>query len=124
MLGRVVQALLLTGVATLVILASCGPSVIYREGGAAGDRPNIVTGDDAGNVKTLQDLTLNERRELCDWSNGILGGYGKITMCEAGLVMNQRNQEQCIIEYPACYATVDQWIECQKKIATDICALY
>lgn len=91
------------------------------------DRPPIDAGDPDGGARTLQDLTQKEREALCDWTAQVNGGYGKVSFCEAGTVVeNQRNLDACLYEFVSgCYnLTIDTWIACQKKIATDPCALF
>jgi hypothetical protein len=81
-------------------------------------------GLDAG--RPLTDLTLSERKKLCDWAAGIAGGYGKFTVCDGGaIVSNHQDQAECLAEYlGSCFTvTVKQFEACQKKQAADPCAL-
>lgn len=112
--------------ATTCIVGSCSKSEVVPPL-APPDRPPIDAGDPDGGARTLQDLTLREREALCDWTAQVNGGYGKIWFCEGGaVVQNQRTQEACLYEYVSgCYnLTIEVWSTCQKKIATDPCALF
>jgi hypothetical protein len=116
----------------LVVLAGlfavgCSSSPPPLQEAGIPDRPDIVTVlDDAGTMRMLTDLTLRERKLLCDWSAQITGGYGHVWSCEAGIVVNHQSQQACIAQYlGACTSvSIEQWIACQKKIASDPCALY
>ncbi len=93
------------------------------------DRPPIDEGDPDGAAgpRHLPDLTLDERKKLCDWSAAIAGGYGHAEMCDGGAeVVNFKDQSTCIGQYlGACTTvTIDQYVTCRKKEASDLCALY
>lgn len=91
------------------------------------DYPPIDPGDaDAGSARHLPDLTLDERKKLCDWSAAIGGGYGHAQACDGGEVVSFKDQATCLAEYlGACTTvTVDQYVTCRKKEASDLCALY
>jgi hypothetical protein len=71
--------------------------------------PNIDTNRD------IQDLTNAERGALCDWSQGMLGGYNHTTDCGHNImVQTYRDQAQCItVAFPAgCSITVAEWENC------------
>jgi hypothetical protein len=112
----------------LCIASSCSkatPDVVPPL--APPDVPPIDAGDPDGGARTLQDLTQHEREALCDWTAAITGGYGKVSFCEGGAVVeNQRDQDACLFEFVSgCYnLTIDMWITCEKKIATDPCAQF
>lgn len=108
----------------MCVACSSSPPPAQSDAGAAAN-PSIDVGDDDAGFRTLVDLTLKERKTLCDWSAQIAGGYGHTTTCDAGLVVNHPSQQACISQYlGACYsAKVIEWIACQKKIAADPCSL-
>ena len=113
--------------AAMCIALSCSTKPEVVPPFAPPDLPPIDAGDPDGGARTLMDLTQQERELLCDWTAQINGGYGKIWFCEGGAVVeNQPNQEACLFEYVSgCYnLTLATWITCQKKIATDPCALF
>lgn len=101
------------------------PDVIPPEAPPAA--PPIDAGDPDGSARTLQDLTEGEREALCDWTAQVGGGYGRTWFCEGGAVVeNQHDRSQCLYEFVSgCWGiTIDAWAACQRKIATDPCALY
>ncbi len=98
---------------------SSPPSVGPTSGVDAGD-------PDARKPRFLDQLTLDERKRLCDWTADIGGGYGKVTLCDGGLVVsNMKDQSTCIGSYlSSCTtATVTEWEECRRKEVSDPCAL-
>lgn len=113
--------------AAMGLAVACSTSQPTFPDSGVPDRPAIDTGDiEAGTARSLVDLSLRERKILCDWSAKITGGYGHIWSCEAGLVVNHESQDTCLKQYLAnCYSVfVEQWIACQKKIASDPCGLF
>ena len=90
--------------------------------------PAIDAGDpEAGTARYLPDLTLDERKALCDWAAGIAGGYGHTQSCSNGLeVQNFKDQATCLDQYlgTCTTVTVQQYVDCRRKEATDLCALY
>lgn len=82
--------------------------------------------DAAGGPRHLPDLTLDERKKLCDWSAAIAGGYGHAQACDGGEIVSFKDQATCLAEYlGACTTvTVDQYVTCRKKEVSDLCALY
>ncbi len=112
-------------------LAACS-SGTTEPGGPVAAVPS-TSGVDAGdpevrrNARFLADLTLDERKQLCDWTAAIGGGYGKVTACEGGLsVSTLRDQAACLEAYlDACdTATVTDWETCRRKEVSDPCALF
>ncbi len=113
------------------VLAACGSTA---EPPAAGP-PAVASssGIDAGDpevrrrARFLTDLTLEERKQLCDWTANIGGGYGKVTACDGGLaVSNMADQASCLASYlGGCdTVTVTDWEACRRKEITDPCALF
>jgi hypothetical protein len=75
--------------------------------------------------RDLTDLTLEERKQLCDWTANVGGGYGKRTSCSGGVtVANARDQFACLESYPsACHSVlVSEWESCRRKEIVDPCA--
>ncbi len=62
------------------------------------------------------DLTDAERKELCDWENAELGGYGASTDCGGTgvIITNEANQAQCVAAQftSTCMMTVAQFEAC------------
>jgi hypothetical protein len=121
-----VRGWLIVGGATLTLAGAAGacssgpPPVTVPD--TSGLDPD--GGLDAG--RALTDLSLSERKKLCDWAAGIAGGYGKTTACDGGVVVsNHQDQAECLAEYlGACWTvTVKEFEACQKKQAADPCAL-
>jgi len=82
---------------------------------------------DAAVPRYLTDLTLSERKKLCDWTANVGGGYGTSVTCEGGLVVSSfANQQACLDAFlGACYSvTVTDWEQCRDKEVSDPCALY
>lgn len=76
-------------------------------------------------TRDLTDLTLEERKELCDWTAKVGGGYGKTTSCGRGVtVANAADQAACLVSYPsACDSVlVREWEACRRKEISDPCA--
>jgi hypothetical protein len=72
-------------------------------------------GDDSGSgldkAKKLTTLTAPERKQLCDWVNQKLGGYGHATECGGGVTLKADSSlEECLTLWSAlpalCAATV------------------
>lgn len=112
-------------------LASCSSTATEADGAAASVAS--TSGVDAGDpevrrrARFLTDLTLDERKQLCDWTAALGGGYGKVTACEGGLaVSNPRDQAACLDGYlNGCdTATVTDWEGCRRKEVSDPCALF
>ena len=63
-----------------------------------------------------QDLTDAQRKELCDWENAELGGYGASTDCGGTgvILMNDANQAACLAAQftSKCMMTVAQFEAC------------
>ncbi len=81
---------------------------------------------DRATKRDLTDLTLQERKALCDWTANVGGGYGHTTSCGGGLsVANADNQAACLASYPGdCYTVlVSEWEACRRKELSDPCAL-
>ena len=82
---------------------------------------------DADAPRTLPDLTLSERKKLCDWTAAIGGGYGTSVKCDGGAyVSNFADQQACLDAFlGACYGvTITDWEACRNKEVTDLCADY
>jgi len=91
-----------------------------------GPTSGVDAGDDA-DPRYLTDLTLSERKQLCDWTAAIGGGYDASVPCEGGLVVsNFPNQQACLDAFlGACdTVTVSEWEQCRDKEVSDPCALY
>ncbi len=121
---RRVVCLTVAGAAALAL--ACGSSTEPPQ--QAGPTSGVDAGDpDAGYDRFLTDLTLNERKQLCDWSALELGGYGQQTVCDGGLVVtNFADQSACLGSFLGGCNTVSvtEWEACMKKQATDVCALF
>jgi hypothetical protein len=81
---------------------------------------------DADAPRYLTDLTLTERKKLCDWTAEIGGGYGTSVQCDSGLfVSNFTDQQACLDSFlGACYLTITDWEACRDKEVSDPCAGY
>lgn len=128
---RLVAAALVASPSAWLSLSACS-SATTEPAGAPSAVPS-TSGVDAGDpevrrrARFLTDLTLDERKQLCDWTAAIGGGYGKVTVCEGGLaVSTPRDQAACLEAYPdACdTATVTDWETCRRKEVSDPCALF
>jgi hypothetical protein len=88
-----------------------------------------TSGVDPGDAspRALTDLTLTERKQLCDWTAAAGGGYGISVTCDGGLVVsNFADQQACLDAFlGACSTvTVTEWEQCRDKEVSDLCALY
>jgi hypothetical protein len=111
---------------SLTPLLACGTSDPPKP--SVGPTSGVDGGDpEAGSSRYLTDLTLAERKKLCDWTAAIGGGYDKSFVCDGGLyVSNVKDQATCIADYlGACSTvTVQEWEACRVKEATNLCALF
>jgi hypothetical protein len=125
-LSRVRKGALL--LSSAVALAAFGCSSKSSSTPSTPDYPPIpgAKSDDPGAPRALPSLTLSEREKLCDWSAAIAGGYGHVASCDGGEVVNFKDQATCVGEYLGACTTVtlDQYVTCRRKEATDLCALY
>ena len=110
----------------LALLLAGGAVACSKSVPQVGPTSGVDPGD-ADSPRRLTDLTLGERRELCDWTANVGGGYGATFECEGGLVVSSfADQQACLDSFlGACSAvTVTDWEQCRDKEVTDPCALY
>jgi hypothetical protein len=106
----------------LAFLMCCSKSPPPPPGPTSGVDP----GDDA-NPRFLTDLTLGERKKLCDWTAAIGGGYDASLICESGLVVSTFTSQQACLDafLGSCSSvTVYVWEACIDKTAQNECADY
>ena len=109
-----------------LLLASSAVACSNKSVPDAGPTSGVDPGD-ADSPRYLTDLTLSERKMLCDWTANVGGGYGATFQCEGGLVVsNFPDQQACLDAFlGACSAvTITDWEQCRDKEVTDPCALY
>jgi len=95
--------------AAVTLLAACGSPDSAPAGDGGPDVPppdasasaESAAGGDAGlpsidPATNLRSITATQKGELCDWVNGVLGGYGTEINCGAGTIRNDRDQAQCV----------------------------
>lgn len=114
---------------SVYVATACGSSPPANKPPPTPAFPDIDAGDpDAGTERYMPDLFLDERKKLCDWVAGTLGGYGKVTQCDGSAVVNFKNQDACLAQYiSGCNnLQVADYETCIKVIAQDVCsdALY
>jgi hypothetical protein len=81
--------------------------------GAPSSRPNV---DQNADVK---DLDASEKATLCDWSQGLRGGYGVVSDCGNQMMRKTYDsQAQCLaIEFMGdCDLSVGEWETCQEAL--------
>jgi hypothetical protein len=81
--------------------------------GAPGGRPNVDPNAD------VKDLDPSEKATLCDWSQGLRGGYGVTTDCGNQMMRKTYDsQAQCLaIEFMGdCELSVGEWEACQEAL--------
>ncbi|MBX3191909.1 MAG: hypothetical protein KF819_33265 [Labilithrix sp.] len=76
--------------------------------------------------KKIVDLDEAERRQLCDWTASIQGGYGVIRQCDGGNVPSAPNQQACVDGVPDdnCEVTVAEYETCAVRFAADACTAF
>lgn len=82
-------------------------------GGSLSGAPNV---DPNGNVS---ELSAAEKADLCDWSQGLRGGYGVVTDCGNQMMRKTYDsQAQCLaIEFMGdCELSVGEWEACQEAM--------
>jgi len=112
--------------AWLALLAGCALACSNKPTITYGPTSGVDPGD-ADSPRYLTDLTLSERKKLCDWTAGIGGGYGTSVKCDGGqYVSNFTNQQACLDSFlGACYGvTITDWEACRNKEVSDPCADY
>ncbi len=94
------------------------------DGGDAGSDGGGLSGLDQD--KKVVDLNDGERRQLCDWTASIQGGYGVIRQCDGGSVPSAPNQQACVDGVPEanCDLTVAEYETCAVRFATDACTAF
>ena len=110
----------------LALLFAGGAVACSKSVPSVGPTSGVDPGD-ADSPRYLTDLTLTERKELCDWTANVGGGYGATFPCDGGLVVsNFADQQACLDSFlGACSSvTVTDWEQCRDKEVTDPCALY
>ena len=75
-------------------------------------RPSRVSGVDQ--TKRLDQLTLDEKKTLCDFKASFFGGYGMDMQCGIGLiVLADTDQDSCVAAWPTtCAVLVAQLEQC------------
>ncbi|MBX3222721.1 MAG: hypothetical protein KF795_19570 [Labilithrix sp.] len=97
------------------------------DGGDAGSDANDGGGRSGlPQDKQVVDLDENERRQLCDWTASIQGGYGVIRQCDGGPVPSAPNQQACVDGVPEadCELTVAEYETCAARFASDACTAF
>jgi hypothetical protein len=87
--------------------------------------PALPNGPTSGvdQSKTLGELSATEKKQFCDWTAGINGGYNKSTSCGTTTISGPKSQAACVQKLPpACAATVAEAEACLKIDAADPCA--
>jgi hypothetical protein len=89
-------------------------------GGGGGSASSGI--DPARQVGSLDDT---ERATLCDWTNGLLGGYDHTIACGPSLNrMSDSSQMECtqrLAVFTACTFTVREYETCARSIAATVC---
>jgi len=112
--------------AWLALLLACGAVACGKSAPKVGPTSGVDPGD-ADAPRTLPDLTLSERKKLCDWTAAIGGGYGTSVKCDGGAyVSNFADQQACLDSFlGACFGvTIIDWEACRNKEVSDMCADY
>ena len=69
------------------------------------------------------ELTMAEKGELCDWTQGLRGGYGMTVDCgHQKFVSTFDNQEECLTVgflHSSCDPTAAMWSACQLALVPD-----
>ena len=77
-------------------------------------------------AKPVGQLTDPERATLCDWTNGLLGGYDKTFDCGMGVSRgSDETQMQCttrLTGFTSCPLNVDDYETCVRRLAALFCA--
>ena len=82
-------------------------------GGGVSGAPNVDPSTD------VKDLSQAEKGELCDWSQGLRGGYGVVSDCGNQMMRKTYDsQAQCAaIEFMGdCDLSVGEWEACQEAL--------
>jgi len=89
-----------------------------------GHEPSTSGIQPARRVGSLDDA---ERATLCDWTNGLLGGYDHETVCGPTLSRtSDSSQQECtarLSRFTGCDQTVRDYEICVRGIAATICEL-
>ena len=110
--------------AWLALLCGCALACSNKSTPTYGPTSGVDPGD-ADSPRYLTDLTLSERKKLCDWTAGIGGGYGTSIVCDSGLVVaNFADQQACLDSFlGSCSSvTITDWEACRNKEVSDPCA--
>ena len=108
-----------------------------RLGCSGGKRAAVSSEEDSGTheastrsglLRTTALLSLNAEQgaQLCDWTNGVLGGYGRTITCPVtGARATDRDRAYCISGLPSCPAlTVGDIEGCTLAQGSDICKYF
>ena len=76
--------------------------------------------------KKLSQLSLSEKRSLCDWKNDVtFGGYGVQEALSTGYLLDSdADQNACLIRdsgLATCPMRVDDYVACIRYMAEDVC---
>jgi hypothetical protein len=86
------------------------------KGGSGGGMSGVPSADPSTDVK---DLSQTQKGELCDWSQGLRGGYGVVADCGNQMMRKTYDsQAQCLaIEFMGdCELSVGEWAACQEAL--------
>jgi len=101
------------------LLALCGP--LACGGGGSASSSGI---DPARQVASLSDV---DRATLCDWSNGLLGGYDHTIDCGPGFTRRSDSSQvdctQRLATFTGCDFIVRDYETCLRGIAATVCEL-
>lgn len=98
------------GLAVLLFFAACGSS----------QPSSSSSGVDKS--KTIAAIDDTEKGQICDWANGLLGGYGHPITCSGQTVdTTDASQADCVQDFPACDATVGAYESCISMLAANEC---
>jgi hypothetical protein len=76
-------------------------------------------------ASTLPSLTPAQGALLCDWTNQVLGGYGRTVACAAGPRATDRDQAFCVSGLPSCPdLTVADIEDCTLAQGADVCKYF
>ena len=103
----------------VAVLALCAPLAC----GSGGGTPSSGI-DRSRQVASLDDT---ERATLCDWANGLLGGYAHTITCGPGLERrSDATQMACtqrLAVFTGCDLSVGDYEICMRAIAATVCEL-
>lgn len=86
----------------------------------SGGSANVPEPPDVDGATPLEELTDAEKGALCDWGQGLLGGYDTVNDCGNQVMLRTYiNQGACMMfEFPeGCGLTAADWIACAAALA-------